>query len=58
MSFVFRRWQKNEEMSRSIANITLLVTVNRSSFPLFVTNDHGLENTINDVMIHDLVLYI
>jgi hypothetical protein len=55
---VFRRWQKNEDMSLSIVNIILLVTVNRSSFPLFVTNDHGLENTIKDVMSHDLVLYI
>jgi hypothetical protein len=45
-------------MSPSIANITLLVTVIRYSFPLFVTNDHVLENTINDVMSHDLILYI
>jgi hypothetical protein len=48
--------KKIDDMSPSIDNITLLVTVIRYSFPLFVTNDHVLENTSNDVILNTFFL--
>jgi hypothetical protein len=50
--------KKIDDMSPSIDNITLLVTVIHYSIPLFVTNDHVLENTSNDVISNRRTIYL